>query len=81
MQGTRAARAATARLRRAIARCAAAGLLAGRDVDRLTVQWRAVSHGLAEFENRGLLPDGDQAWRSVLTALLGGYAAAARPAG
>jgi hypothetical protein len=34
------------------------------------VGWRAVAHGLAEFENRGLLPDGDQSWRSVLTALI-----------
>jgi AcrR family transcriptional regulator len=72
-EGLATARAATAELRQVIARCAAAGLLADRDVDRLTVQWRAVAHGLAEFENRGLLPDGDQAWRSVLAALLDGY--------
>ena len=74
-EGLAAARAATAQLRQVIARCAAAGLLADRDVDRLAVQWRAVAHGLAEFENRGLLPDGDQAWRSVLAVLIDGYAA------
>jgi AcrR family transcriptional regulator len=72
-EGLAAARAATARLRQVIARCAAAGLVADRDVDRLTTQWRAVAHGLAEFENRGLLPDGDQAWRSVLAAVIDGY--------
>ena len=50
-----------------------------RDVDQLTTQWRAVSHRLAEFENQGLLADGDEAWRPVLTALIDGYAAAAHP--
>jgi AcrR family transcriptional regulator len=78
-EGLAAARAATAHLRQAIARCAAAGLLADRDVDRLTTQWRAVSHGLAEFENQGLLADGAEAWRPVLTALIDGYAAATHP--
>jgi hypothetical protein len=43
------------------------------------MQWRAVSHGLAEFENQGLLADGDEAWRPVLAALIDGYAAAAHP--
>jgi AcrR family transcriptional regulator len=77
-EGLATARAATAELRQVIARCARAGLLPDRDVDRLTEQWRAVAHGLAEFENRGLLADGDQAWRTVLSALLDGYRAAAR---
>jgi hypothetical protein len=43
------------------------------------MQWRAVSHGLAEFENQGLLADGAEAWRPVLTALIDGYAAATHP--
>jgi AcrR family transcriptional regulator len=73
-EGLAAARAATDLLRQAVGRCAAAGLLAARDVDALTVRWRAVAHGLAEFENRGLLPDGDQTWRSVLAAVLDGAA-------
>jgi AcrR family transcriptional regulator len=68
-----AARAATTQLRQVIARCAAAGLVADHDVDRLATQWRAVAHGLAEFENRGRLPDGDQAWYSVLAAIIDGY--------
>lgn len=71
------ARTATAELREAIARCAEAGQLAEHDIDALTVQWRAVAHGLAEFENHGLLEDGDLAWRSVLAALFDGYAAQA----
>lgn len=72
-EGLAAARAATTQLRQVIARCAAAGLVADHDVDRLATQWRAVAHGLAEFENRGLLPDGDQAWYSVLSAIIDGY--------
>jgi AcrR family transcriptional regulator len=77
-EGLALARAATSQLRDAIARCADAGLLGEQDVDALTVRWRAVAHGLAEFENRGLLPDGDEAWRSVLSALVDGYGARAR---
>lgn len=78
-EGLAAARAATSQLRQVIARCAAAGLLADDDIDSFTMQWRAVAHGLAEFENRGLLPDGDQSWRSVLTALIDGHAPATNP--
>ena len=80
-EGLAATRAATSHLRQVIARCAAAGLLADHDIDGLTVQWRAVAHGLAEFENRGLLPDGDQAWHAVLAALIDGYASATDPSG
>jgi AcrR family transcriptional regulator len=76
-QGIALARSATRELRETIARCAEAGLLAAGDVDAFTIQWRAVAHGLAEFENHGLLEDGDEAWRSVLTAVLDGYAARA----
>jgi AcrR family transcriptional regulator len=78
-EGLAAARAATAELRQAIVRCTAAGLLPDGDVDRLVERWRAVAHGLAEFENRGLLADGDEAWRSVLAALIDGYRTAAAP--
>jgi AcrR family transcriptional regulator len=69
------AQAASAELQEAIARCARAGLMAERDVEALTMQWRAVAHGLAEFENHGILEDADEAWRSVLTALVDGYTA------
>ena len=71
------ARAADAELREAIARCADAGLLAEGEVESLVMRWRAVAHGLAEFENHGLLAEGDDAWSSVLTALLDGYIAQA----
>jgi AcrR family transcriptional regulator len=76
-EGRALARAATAELREAIIRCVEAGVLPDGDVDALVQEWRAVAHGLAEFENHGVLEDGDEAWRSVLTAVLDGYAARA----
>jgi AcrR family transcriptional regulator len=69
-EGVDLAHAASADLRRAIARCAEAGLLAEGDVETLTIRWRAVAHGLAEFENHAVLTDGDEAWRAVFTALI-----------
>jgi AcrR family transcriptional regulator len=68
------ARAAEARLREAITRCAEAGLIADDDVDALVLEWRAVGHGLAEFEIHGVLKDADDSWRSVFAALIDGYA-------
>jgi AcrR family transcriptional regulator len=79
-EGLAAARAASAELREAIARCAEAGLIDAADIDMLVIRWRAVSHGLADFENAGVITDGDETWRTVLTAVLEGYAAARRPA-
>jgi AcrR family transcriptional regulator len=73
-EGRALARDATIELRAAVARCAEAGLLAPGDIDEFTVRWRAVGHGLAEFENRGVLQDGDASWHAVLSALLDGYA-------
>jgi AcrR family transcriptional regulator len=75
-EGLAAARAVSAELRTAIARCADAGLIDDGDVDALAVQWRAVGHGLAEFENAGVITDGDETWRTVLTAVIEGYGAA-----
>jgi AcrR family transcriptional regulator len=69
-EGVDLAHAATDDLRQAIARCAEAGLLADADVEALTIRWRAVAHGLAEFENHAVLTEGDEAWRSVFTALI-----------
>jgi AcrR family transcriptional regulator len=69
------ARAAESQLRALIARCAEAGLIAEDDVDPLVLEWRAVGHGLAEFENHGVLKGGDESWRSVFAALIDGYAA------
>jgi AcrR family transcriptional regulator len=77
-EGLAAARSASAELRRAIARCAEAGLIDEDDVDALAVQWRAVGHGLAEFEIHGVLTDGDESWRTVLGAVIDGYAVARR---
>jgi AcrR family transcriptional regulator len=72
-EGLAAVRAVTAELRRAITRCADAGLLAPDNVDTLAVQLRAVAHGLAEFEIRGVLTSGDDDWRTVLAAVLDSY--------
>ena len=79
-EGLTAARAASAELRQVISRCADAGLIDHGDVEALAVQWRAVAHGLAEFENAGVITDGDETWRTVLTAVIEGYSAARRPA-
>jgi AcrR family transcriptional regulator len=68
------ARAAESQLRDVIVRCADSGLIVHDDVRDLVLEWRAVAHGLAEFENHGVLKGGDESWRSVLTALIDGYA-------
>ena len=77
-QGIALARSAGSELREAFVRCADAGLIAHDEIDAITTRWRAVAHGLAEFENHGLLEDGDESWRSLLTALIDGYVARAR---
>jgi AcrR family transcriptional regulator len=74
-KGLALANAAASELRDAIVRCAEAGLINPKDVDSLVMQWRAAAHGLAEFENHGLLEDPEEAWCSVLTAVLDGHAA------
>jgi AcrR family transcriptional regulator len=71
--GQAAARAVTERLRAAITRGAAAGLFDRHDVEVLVVEWRAVGHGLAEFDNGGLLRGGDATWLDVLGALIDGH--------
>lgn len=80
-RGLELARAAGAELRDAFVRCAAAGIIDPADIDALAIRWRAVAHGLAEFENHGLLEDGDESWRSVLTAVIDGYSIQDRRAG
>jgi len=38
------------------------------------IQLRAVVHGLAEFENLGLLgPEPERHWRAAISAVLDGY--------
>jgi AcrR family transcriptional regulator len=79
-EGLALARAASAELREAVARCADVGLIAHDDIDALTMEWRAVGHGLAEFETHGVIQRGDEAWRSALSALFDGYASRAQGA-
>jgi AcrR family transcriptional regulator len=60
----------------AVHRCHDAGLLAV-DPEEAVAHMRAVAHGLAEFENLGLLgPDPERHWRTVVSAILDGYARA-----
>jgi AcrR family transcriptional regulator len=60
-------------LRQAVLRCYEAGLLVA-DPDEVVTQLRAVVHGLAEFENLGILsPDPERHWRTVVCAVLDGY--------
>jgi AcrR family transcriptional regulator len=58
---------------RAVDRCHQAGLLVF-DPQDVVMHLRAIVHGLAEFENLGLLgPDPERHWRTVLSAVLDGY--------
>jgi AcrR family transcriptional regulator len=71
--GLAVARSALDELRQVVRRCHDAGLLPGREVEQAVVQMRTVVHGLAEFENLGLLgPDPRSHWMIVVRALLDG---------
>jgi AcrR family transcriptional regulator len=73
-EGLAVSRAALDELRQTLVRVDAAGLLGDRDVEDAVVELRAIVHGLAEFENIGLLgPDPEAQWRSVISAILDGY--------
>lgn len=81
-EGLAVARAALDELRQMVHRCADAGLLPGRDLEDVVVQFRVAVHGLAEFENLGILgPDAREVWLTTLSALLDGLgeSRAARP--
>jgi AcrR family transcriptional regulator len=72
-EGIAVSREALDELRQAVLRCHDAGLLAV-DPDDVVTHMRAVAHGLAEFENLGMLgPDPERHWRTVVTAVLEGY--------
>jgi AcrR family transcriptional regulator len=72
-EGLAASRAALELLRQAVRRCHDAGLFAA-DVEEVVTQLRAVVHGLAEFENLGLLgADPERHWRMVTSAVVDGY--------
>jgi AcrR family transcriptional regulator len=74
-EGLAIARAALDELRQAVRRYHDAGLLPERDVEDVMTQMRAVVHGLAEFENLGLLgPDPRAQWLTVVGAMLDGLA-------
>jgi AcrR family transcriptional regulator len=74
-EGLAVSRAALDELRQAVLRCHTAGLLIGeRDPEDVVTQLRATVHGLAEFENLGLLaPDPEAHWMTAVPALLDGY--------
>jgi AcrR family transcriptional regulator len=74
-EGLAVSRAALDELRQAVLRCDAAGLLIGdREPEDVVTQLRATVHGLAEFENLGLLaPDPEAHWMTAVSALLDGY--------
>jgi AcrR family transcriptional regulator len=74
-EGVAVSRAALQELRDAVQRCDDAGLLGGdREAEDVVTQLRATVHGLAEFENLGILaPDPEAHWVTVVSALLDGY--------
>jgi AcrR family transcriptional regulator len=73
-EGLAVSRAALDELRQAVVRAHEAGVLGDREPEDVVAQMRAVVHGLAEFENLGLLgPDPEARWRSTIAAQLDGY--------
>jgi AcrR family transcriptional regulator len=73
-EGLAVSRAALDELRQTLVRVDAAGLLGDREVEDAVVELRAIVHGLAEFENIGLLgADPEAQWRNVISAILDGY--------
>ena len=74
-EGLAVSREALGELRQAVRRCADAGLLLGdRDPEDVVTHLRAMVHGLAEFENLGMLgPDPEAHWLAAVTAQLDGY--------
>jgi AcrR family transcriptional regulator len=74
-EGLAVSREALGELRQAVRRCHDAGLLLGdRDPEDVVTHLRATVHGLAEFENLGLLaPDPEAHWVSAVSALLDGH--------
>jgi AcrR family transcriptional regulator len=72
-EGLAVSREALDELVQAVRRCDDAGLLT-IDPDDVVMHLRGVVHGLAEFENLGLLgPDPERHWQTVISAVLDGY--------
>jgi AcrR family transcriptional regulator len=75
-EGLAVSREALDELRQAVLRCHQAGRLVG-DPEQTVTHLRAVVHGLAEFENLGILgTDPERHWRTVVGAVLLGYVSA-----
>jgi AcrR family transcriptional regulator len=74
-EGLAVSREALGELRQAVQRCHDAGLLLGdRNPEEVVTHLRALAHGLAEFENLGLLgPDPEAQWLTAVSAQLDGY--------
>jgi AcrR family transcriptional regulator len=80
-EGLAVALAALDHLRQRVRRLGAANLLGGREPEEVILQMRILVHGLAEFENLGLLgPDAEAYWRSAIGSLLDGLALPERAA-
>jgi AcrR family transcriptional regulator len=79
-EGLAASREALDELIQAVRRCQDAGLLVA-DLDDVVTHMRAVVHGLAEFENLGMLgPDPERHWRAFLSMVIDGYVREPAPA-
>lgn len=65
-----------------VTRLEVAGLLGGRSVRDAACEFHALCEGLAAVELRGRMMSGEETriWRDALTALVAGFALAARPA-
>jgi AcrR family transcriptional regulator len=81
-EGLAVSREALGELRQAVRRCHDAGMLLGdRDPEEVVTHLRAMVHGLAEFENLGMLgPDPEAHWMTAVSAQLDGYLRAAAAA-
>jgi hypothetical protein len=72
-EGLAASREALGELIQAVDRCQQAGLLTIPPEDAVA-HLRAIVHGLAEFENLGILgPDPERHWRTVVSIVVDGY--------
>jgi AcrR family transcriptional regulator len=79
-EGLAVSREALDELIQAVRRCQDAGMLVA-DLDDVVTHLRAVVHGLAEFENLGMLgPDPERHWRAFLLMVVDGYVREPAPA-